>query len=201
MAKTGTDAILTGAPVTATGGIRFTDVGATLPLTATEALDTKWLKGGYVGEDGVTRTTDASDDKIKAWGGDTVKIVRTEHSISYTFQFMESANADVLKLIHGEQNVEIDGEKITVNHTSQLPERKSYVIDMLDSDSALREVIPNGQIASSGDVAFVHSDVIRYEVTIEAFPHEGETKAISLIGPLDETPGGSVETDEEEEGF
>lgn len=178
---TGVDAIVTGAPVTATGGVCFADATAAAPTDATEALDPAWIKGGFIGEDGVTRTTDASDEKIKAWGGDTVKIVRTEHSITYTFQFLESANADVLKLIHGEENVVIAGNKVTVKHTAKMPPRKSYVLDMKDAETGLREYIKDGQITTSGDVTFVHSDVIRYEVTIECFPDAAGVKAMSFV--------------------
>lgn len=177
----GTGAILVGAPVTATGGVLFGDLSVALPTDATTALDPAWVKGGYVGEDGVTRTTDASDDKIKAWGGDTVKIVRTEHSITYAFTFLEAANADVLKLIHGEENVTVAAGKVTVKHTNRMPARKAFVLDMKDSDSSLREVITDGQITTSGDVVFVHSDVIKYEVQIECFPDTAGVKAISYM--------------------
>lgn len=185
---TGTDAIITGAPVTATGGVLFADRTAAFPTDADEEIDGAWVKGGYIGEDGVTRTTDASDDKIKAWGGDTVKIVRTEHSITYTFQFLESANAEVLKLIHGEDNVSVTAPtsstrgKVEIKHTAKIPPRKGFVLDMADDEITLREVIKDGQITTSGDAVFVHSDVIRYEVTIEAFPDADAVKAISYQG-------------------
>lgn len=185
---TGTAAILTGAPVTATGGLLFGDTTVAAPTDAATALDPAWVKGGYIGEDGVTRTTDASDEKIRAWGGDVVKVVRTEHSITYTFQFLESANADVLKLIHGEDNVTVAAGKVKVNQTSKMPPRKSYVLDMLDSETHLREYIADGQLTTSGDVTFVHSDVIRYEVTIEAFPNAQGVKAVSFIDDPVVTP-------------
>lgn len=184
----GAAAILTGAPVTATGGLLFGDTTVAAPTDATTALDPAWIKGGYIGEDGVTRTTDASDEKIKAWGGDTVKIVRTEHSITYTFQFMESANAEVLKLIHSEANVNITAEKVTIKHTAKIPPRKSFVLDMADSETKLREYIADGQLTTSGDVTFVHSDVIRYEVTVECFPDASDVKAISFIDGVVTTP-------------
>lgn len=184
----GSSAVLVGAPITATGGLLFGGLDVALPTDAATPVDPAFVKGGYIGEDGVTRTTDASDDKIKAWGGDTVKIVRTEHSITYTFAFLESANADVLKLIHGEDNVTIAGGKISVRHTSRMPARKAYVLDMKDSDTSLREVIPDGQITTSGDVVFVHADVIRYEVSVECFPDENGVKAISYIDSPVVTP-------------
>lgn len=178
--STGTDAILVGAPLTATGGVLFA------PKTATSPVDSKtapigYTEGGYVGEDGVTRTTDASDEKIKAWGGDTVKVVRTEHSITYTFTFLESANADVLKLIYGADNVTVVGGKVTIKQTSKMSPRMKFVLDMIDDVSTVREVIDDGQLTTSGDVVFVHSDVIKYEVTIEAFPDDEGVKAITYM--------------------
>lgn len=191
--STGTNAILVGAPVTATGGLLFAGLSAALPTDATTAVDPAFIKGGYIGDGGVTRTTDASDEKIRAWGGDTVKIVRTEHSITYTFQFMESANAELLKLIHGEENVIItaatttSGAKIEVRQTKKIPPRKAFVLDMMDDPAKLREVVPDGQITTSGDVVFVHSDAIRYEVTIEAFPTTvGGTADVKAISYMDD---------------
>jgi hypothetical protein len=184
----GTPAILSGAPITATGGLLFADPGTPLPDDATAPIDSAFVKGGYVGEDGVTRTTDASDDKVRAWGGDAVKIIRTEHSITYKFQFLEAANAEVLKLINGPENVTISGSKITVKQTKKIPPRKSYILDMKDDPASLREVIPIGQLTTSGDVTFVHSDVIRYEVSIECFPDDAGVKALSHMdtgeGPI-----------------
>lgn len=185
--STGKDAILSASPVTGTGGISYAPLGTTLPTDATIALEAAFKKGGYVGEEGVTRTTDASDDKIRAWGGDAVKIIRTDHSIVYTWQFLESANADTLKLIHGAENVTITpptasvGGKVAIKHTKRIPPRMAYVLDMLDGATKIREVVADGQITTSGDAVFVHSDVIRYEVTVEAFPDAQEVKAISYM--------------------
>lgn len=187
---TGIDAIRTGAPVTATGGVLFADIGTTLPTDATTDPDVAFTKGGFIGEDGVTRSTDASDEKIRAWGGDTVKVVRSEHSITYSFEFLESTNADVLKLIHGEDHVTVGAGSVTVEHTAKMPPRQAFILDMLDGDTRIREVIPDGQLTTSGEVQFVHSDVIRYAVEIEAFPVDGEVKAFSYIDSESSDGGG-----------
>lgn len=189
----GTSAIITGAPLTATGGVRFAGLTAEAPTDAKTPLAPETFKfGGYVGEDGVTRATDASDEKIKAWGGDTVKIVRTEHSITYTFQFLESANAEVLKLINGDDNVTVDAltKMVTVKQTSKIPPRRMFVLDMADNEGKIREVIKDGQITSSGEVNFVHSDVIRYEVSIEAFPDAAGVKAVTYMEMLSDAVDG-----------
>ena len=178
---TGIDAIRTGAPVNATGGVQFAETGTTLPTDATTEPEAAFKKGGFIGEDGVTRSTDASDEKIRAWGGDTVKVVRSEHSITYSFEFLESTNADVLKLIHGDEHVTVGDGSVTIEHTAKMPPRQSFLLDMLDGDTRIREVIPDGQLTTSGEVQFVHSDVIRYAVEIEAFPNDDQVKAYSYV--------------------
>ena len=178
---TGIDAIRTGAPVNATGGVQFAETGTVLPTDATTEPEAAFKKGGFIGEDGVTRSTDASDEKIRAWGGDTVKVVRSEHSITYSFEFLESTNADVLKLIHGDEHVTVGDGSVTIEHTAKMPPRQSFLLDMLDGDTRIREVIPDGQLTTSGEVQFVHSDVIRYAVEMEAFPNDDQVKAYSYV--------------------
>src|SRR5699024_6623808 len=128
---TGIDAIQTGAPVTATGGVLYADTSATLPTDATTDPGEGFTKGGFIGEDGVTRETDASDEKIRAWSRDTVKVVRFENSITYSIDFLVSANADVLKLIHGEYNMTVEGNSVTIKHTAKMPPRQAFILDML----------------------------------------------------------------------
>jgi hypothetical protein len=170
-------------PVSATGGVlgALLDAGLVLPTNAYTALPPELLPYGLVSDEGVTRTVDASDDKISAWGGDVVRIIRADHSVSYSLTFLEGANANLLKAIHGEENVIIDGEGIEVRHTSRLPLRRAFVFEMRDDPAAIREVVPVGQLAQTGDVAFVHTDLIRYSVTIEAFPDANGVKAYSYI--------------------
>lgn len=159
-------------PDKVSGGLLFRDLDAegALPKDASTVLS-GFLEGGYISEDGVTKTVDASDDNILAWGGDTVRTVRTEHTLSYSFTFIESANVNVLKLIYGDENVTVDGSgNISVKESSKLQDRKAFVIETFDGDKKLREVIPNAQLAMSGDITYVHSDVVRYECTLTAFP-------------------------------
>src|SRR5699024_6675733 len=191
------DAIQTGAPVTATGGVLYGDTSATLPTDATTDPGEVFTKGGLIGEDGVTRETGAWDEKIRAGGGDTVKVVRSEHSITYSLEFVESANADVLKLIHGDDNVTVEGNSVTIKHTAKMPPRQAFILDKLDGGTRIREAIPEGQLTTSGEVQFVHSDVIRYSVEIEAFPVDGEVKAFSYIdSDSSDSDGGGAESGE-----
>lgn len=174
--------VLNGKPKV-TGGVRYGRDLATLdlPTDASTALTASVLDAGYVSEDGLVETVDASDDKIKAWGGDIVKIVRTEHSVSYTFTLIESRNADALKLLFGEENVTVTGGKIVVKKTATMIPRATFIFDMRDGDTDIRILVKDGQPSISGDVNFTDGDAIGYEVTVEAFPDADGVKSVLMI--------------------
>lgn len=172
--------VLNGKPKV-TGGVRYARGLTTFPTDASSSLAASVLDAGYVSEDGLVETVDASDDKIKAWGGDIVKIVRTEHSVSYTFTLIESKNADALKLLFGEENVTVAAGKITVNKTATMIPRASFIFDMRDGKEDIRILVKDGQPSISGDVNFTDGDAIGYEVTVEAFPDADGVKSILMI--------------------
>lgn len=136
---------------------------------------------GYIGEDGVVETNGRETERIKAWGGDTVRVVQNEHTITYQFTFLESKNATVLKAFYGPDNVTIAGDVITIKKTSQILPHFSLDMRMLDGVTKIRNFVPDAQITETGDVTFVHSDVIRYEVTVEAFADADGVKAIQIM--------------------
>lgn len=158
-------------PDKVTGGLSYAPLTTELPTSSEVPLGEGVTNGGYLGEDGITKTIDASDENIIAMGGDTVRVVRTEHNLSYTFQFLESQRVEVLKLIKGPENVTVDASgNVVVQETSKLADRMAFIIDTFDGSKKRREVVPNGQITVSGDEVLTHSDIVRYECTITAFP-------------------------------
>lgn len=188
---------LVGMPLV-TGGlsIGFTPIAlAAYPEDASEALSGVETVG-YIGEDGVVESDGRETEQIKAWGGDTVRRVQTDHTITYQFTFLESKNAAVLKARYGADNVTVtpavpgvSGEKIVIKKNSKVLPRMSLDFKMLDGDHLIRNFVPLGQIVETGDVTFVHSDVIKYEVTVEAFADANGDKAIQFIeGPTPEAP-------------
>src|SRR5699024_11001609 len=143
---TGIDAIQTGAPVTATGGVLYADTSATLPTDATTDPGEGFTKGGFIREDGVTRETDASDEKIRVWVVYIVVVVRSETFMPFSLEFLVSSNTDVLRLIHGENNVTVEGNSVSIRHNAKRPPRQAYILDMLRGCTRIREVIPEGQL-------------------------------------------------------
>lgn len=109
-------------------------------------------------------------DKKKAFGGNVVKILQTDYSLTLQFSFLESINADVLRAVYGDDNVTVRGPSIRVRHNKRPLPHASWVIDTLDSAVGLRRIwIPDGQITTVDDVQIVHTETIAYKVTVECF--------------------------------
>lgn len=168
--------ILVASPATATGGVLGAPLGSTLPTDATTAVDAAFVSHGYVSEDGLTMAVSRSTEKIRAWGGDTVRVVQTEHDVTFTLTLLETSEASA-KAVFGDDNVTVTGGKIDIVVKSDALPEKAWVFDMKDGDKKGRVVVPNGQITETGDTQFVHSDATGWEVTLEATPDESGNKA------------------------
>lgn len=177
--------VLVGAPLLATGGVQAGDPGeVALPTDAETAL-TGFTALGLIGEDGLSETADRSTEQIRAWGGSLARVVQTEFGLSYTFQFLET-NADVLREVHGAGNVESDTsvpgvETLAIQLNQATLPNRVYVFEMKDGDARIRVVLPNAQITAVGDISYSHSDVVRYEVTITAYPDESGNEGYKYI--------------------
>lgn len=193
MAAPSTQNVISG-KAKATGAVFRGPLDVAAPTDATSPLDTKLLCLGYAGEDGLTETTDRSTDKIKAWGGDTVKIVQTEHSVTYKVVLIEEGNPEVLKAVYGDANVETATatkttgtlHKVKVNSTVLPP--AAWDFEMAEAATTVRVFLPKGQVSSVGDVQYVDEGVISYEVEIEALPDEHGVKAYKFIDMGDRKP-------------
>jgi hypothetical protein len=177
--------VVAGVPL-ATGGVLIGALTAAEPSTAVSAL-TGFTAAGYIGEDGVTETNERSTDRIRAWGGDTVKVVQTEHNVTYQFTFLETLNAEVLKAVYGEDNVTTTAATVSTGtlhevqiNSSTLP-HKSYVFEVKDGDAKIRIYVPDGQITEVGEITYSDSEVIGYQVTVEAFADELGNKAYKFL--------------------
>lgn len=177
--------VLQGKPVV-TGGVLIGTSGASLPTTAV-ATTTGFTALGYVGDDGLTENADRSTDKIKAWGGDVVKIVQTEFSLSYQFTLYETMNADVLKAIYGDGNVTTTAATTTagtlqsVAVNGSVRPRLPWIFDMKDGLAKIRVVLPLGQITAVGEIKYDDGGVIGYPVTVEAFADGSGNQAYKYI--------------------
>lgn len=178
--------VLVGAPdVEASGGATFGDVAQAagdFPTDATAAFTgLNHSPLGFISQDGITKTVDRQTEKIKDWNGDTVIVLETDHSVTLQFTFLETANAEALKAVYGEENVTVTGEKIEVKETAGELPHYSYLFQMKGGNGAkIRVFAPDAQVTSIGDVQYVKNNVISYQVTVECFAVDNK-KLVSYI--------------------
>lgn len=166
--------VLEGKPLT-TGGILIADTGSTAPTDATTALDGAFVAAGYIGEDGLTETNGRTTNKVKAWGGDIVKVVQTDYSLTYTFTFIESLNTTVLETVYGDDNVTVTAGgpaagtlREAVLNGDVLP-HKAFVFEVRDGLARVRTYVADGQVTEVGAITYNDQGVIAYPATVEAF--------------------------------
>lgn len=177
--------IIVGAPRTGTGGILVGPTGVTLPTDATSQPPSDLVPAGYIGDEGITMEQERDVEQIYAWGGDAVRTVQTEHNVTFTWQFLETT-AVTLSEVYGATNVgTTSNDGVAVAVTSQVLPSRAYIFEMQDGQKRTRVIVPNLQITEVGETVFVHSDVVRYEVTATAYPNDDGIKAWIISGDGD----------------
>lgn len=133
------------------------------------ASDTNLKSLGYIGEDGITITTDTDTDDMTDWGGSTVASPMTSYSESVQVPFLESRES-VLKTVFGDDNVTTNAKGVTVvRHNKNFTGAHVFVFDSIVSDTKVkRTIIPVGTINERDDVQYNNSDLVNYTPTIKA---------------------------------
>lgn len=162
----------------AAGGVYAGATSATLPSNSVSTLDASLVPLGYVSEDGVAMTEGKTTTPIRAWGGDEVRTVQTEHDLSFAFAFLETSTA-VLGEVYGATNVTWTdangGQKIVIKSTPL--SARAYAFDMLDGATAIRIIVPNATITAKEDVVFSDGGAVSFGVTLSAYPDSSGNKA------------------------
>lgn len=157
-----------------TGSIYKAPIATELPTDAKTTLNVAFKALGYISEDGVTNANSKESEKIKAWGGDIVLTSQTGSEDTFKFKMIESLNAEVLKTVYGDGNV--DGELttgITVKVNSNETEAGAWIIDTILKGGYLKRiVIPNASITELSEITYKDNEATGYEVTITAIPDE-----------------------------
>jgi len=164
--------LVTTAKPKVSGAIYRADIGANLPTTASATLSSDFACLGYISEDGLTNANSMESESIKSWEGDTVYSAETNKEDTFKFKLIEALNVEVLKTVYGDANVSGALETgITVNANSTPQESKSWVIDTVLNDGALKRiVIPNAKVTSVADIVYKKSELVGYETTLTAVP-------------------------------
>lgn len=159
-----------------TGGVWSAVKGTALPATANVALNAAFAGLGYIDESGVVQSISADTKDIVAWGGDTVRVIQTSHGVTFKLTMIET-NVAATKEYYGQANVTDTAGALAITVNSSVLTNREYVLEVKDGTRKGRVVIPDGQVTERGDVTYVHSDAIKYEVTITAYPDASGNKA------------------------
>ncbi len=164
------DATYVAKPISVTGGIKVAPLGTVTPTDPTSVLNAAFKELGYVTEDGLKLSHDASDDKIKVWGGVTIRTIRSDYSATITGTLVSTLDVDVLENVFGDSLVTQKSGFIAIKHAADIAPEKVYIIETKDASNGGRKryVIPKGQISVSGDVNLSHKEITGFEITIEA---------------------------------
>lgn len=177
------------------GGVLAAPLGTELPDSFNGMFNEALKSIGYVSEDGVTESSNMSTDDIKAWGGVKVRTVQTEYAPTLQFTLLESTNGDALRFVFGEKNVTTEDGVLKVRRNAKAKDRLALVLPMLDGENARMLVVPRGQVTEVGDITYVDSEAIAYEVTVTCDPDDNNDNLLEYI----EVPEGNDDDDEGEE--
>ena len=171
---------LVGAPLSATGAVFRAPLDTAVPTDEKTALGSGFKALGLVGQDGVTTGEERSTEQVRDWSGTIVRTLQTEYGMTVSLEFLET-KLEVLETVFGAGNVtEADG-LITIIHNANEREAGAWVFEMKDGDKRTRLVLPNAQVTETGERTFSKQDVIRYNVTLTAYPDESGNNGYEYI--------------------
>lgn len=175
-------------PKPAVGGAVYSaDYGTSVPTDASTALQEGFNGLGYIHEDGITESIDGKAETMKAFGLDEVKVVRSEHEVTYTFHPIET-NRHALAERYGQDNVTVDatGNLAVLVNDKQAPVR-SYVFEVLLSETMVeRTVVPRGQVVEVGERKYTSSDPLGSEIKVKALSDDAGNKAYKYYAEIEE---------------
>lgn len=163
---------------TVTGGVALAPLGTTEPADVATALPEAFQRAGYVSSDGVERNESVDTDTIKAWGGNTVRIVKKSTEVTINFAFLEYLNPVVQKAIYGDGHVKSTkattehGNQIELDGVIEMGPHRILVIEMVDGDIRGRLVFHDVQISSREKYTAKDAETMVRKVTFTAFPDE-----------------------------
>lgn len=159
----------------ATGAVSVAPTGTDLPTTASEKLGAGWESGGYVGDAGISISTNKGTTVIKDWSQSTVRKALSDFDGTITVPFLQVDEFAAKRLV-GEQNTQLikataeHGEMLIIDLGADMPDIESYVFSMKDGSSRIRVIVPCGQIVSIDAVNFVPNAANSWPGTLACYP-------------------------------
>lgn len=161
---------------TVTGGVTLAPLGTDEPTDVATALPAAYQHAGYITSDGVERNENVDTDTIKAWGGNTVRIVKKSTEVTINFAFLEYLNPVVQKAIYGDGHIKSTpanqqhGNQIELDGVIDMAPHRVLVIEMVDGDIRGRLVFHDVQVSSREKYTAKDAETMARKVTFTAFP-------------------------------
>lgn len=169
----------------ATGAVFVAPAGTILPTNATSALDSAFKGLGYVSEDGLVNSVETDTENVNAWGGDLVLTGQTTFAETFLVNLIET-NPEALKVYYGADNVEVNGDSITIKQNSGVLPACVVVFEIvLTGGRVKRIVIANAQIVDrSGEITYVDGEPIAYPALFQAYPDANGNTHVEYIAAI-----------------
>ncbi|WP_162890447.1 hypothetical protein [Streptomyces olivoreticuli] len=152
--------------------------GATAPTDATTAWPTAATDIGWISDDGITESNSADTSEIKGWqGGQTVRKVISSSEMTFQFTAIETSKT-VLELYHKGSKVVTSNGKSVLAIKAPGPDRRMFGFDVIDGNSHIRIVVPDGEVTETGDITYKGDEAVSFELTVTAYPSADGTVAI-----------------------
>lgn len=162
--------------VGATGHVYGAPTATPLPTHEIEGLNAAFVNLGYISEAGVIQHIGTTITIIKAWGGDVIRKVRSEHDLTYKFVMLET-NPASLEAYYGDQT----DPALVTQIKAQNGLRQAWVIDVVDGTNLVRLAIPDGEVLTVGDVTYATVNAIEYDVEISCYADVSGVKAYKYV--------------------
>ena len=178
-----------GASASKSGYIWVAPLGTTIPTDATTELGAAFVGLGYLSEDGLTEPASFEPgDDIVAAGGDTVAQADPTFSKTWTGTCIEALNEDLLKVAYGSAHVTVNKATTTADGSITIKEQAGdlehhvIVIDeILKGGRKRRNVMADATFLITGDISHVHTALVNFEFTINAYPTVAQPAQIQYI--------------------
>lgn len=180
--------------VAASGKISVAPLGSTLPTTPTGALGTGFVDLGYVTEDGVTFTAEATVEDIAAWQSATpVRRVTTARNLTVSWTGLEWSKDSFALAFGGGTWTEPSAGVFKYEppaDTAALSEH-ILVIDANDGDKNYRWIVKKGNVSDAVETNLVRTGAAVLPVTFAAMTPDGDDTAWEFYtdDPAFEIPG------------
>lgn len=127
-----------------TGAVSVAPVGTAMPKTASEKLNDKWDSGGYVGDAGISISTNKGTTVIKDWSQGTVRKALSDFDGTISLPFLQIDEWSAKRLVGADNVHTANATKDHGQHPWRLisarsmPDEEAYCFSMKDGPNRIR---------------------------------------------------------------